>query len=433
MSRLLIFIIINLVVLMPNFQISSNLPSIRIEDSIFIVIFLIILLQTITQKRYFSFYDRITILLLFVCYSAIFSLGCQETVFDQRLILADIMIFPMLFKYWIITQTMKYISGDLVNFKSIILALVVAGIVASLVGICQIGNIFNINKWLTPLYRVDPMVLEMLQAKGIMARAPGIHGDARRYGYFLVCFGAVLISVFLHSKDRKMQLVAVASAALVIWALILTLSRTAVLSLVLTLIFGIVLFFYFAGMRVNKVSYAFLILLLGFTAFSQFKTRGFEKRVMETETRSFERSKYARFRDFKTPFLVALDKPLIFLVGRGPSKAYLRTDAHNDWGWFFFRYGLPGLIAYVLLVFRALSTGIKNYARANTVDKKIVYLFATMIIFNWFVFAWAEDIFKDMHVMAFNMIFIGIIAATSTIDAKPLQVLSNDSQINTNV
>jgi len=194
-----------------------------------------------------------------------------------------------------------------------------------------------------------------------------------------------------------------------ILALIFTLSRSGIVALVggMLVVFSAL---YRSSLNKNKIiRYSFfLMLFIVFVLFFQ-STEGFEERVMQSDTISYKMSYHARIRDFFRPFNDAFENPLIFLVGRGPSKAVLRTSAHSDWGWMFHRFGLPGLMFYVLLISNGLIAGVKLVDKATSGVSQIFIITALFNIVVWAFYANAEDIFKDAQVMAINMFSLGIL------------------------
>ena len=150
----------------------------------------------------------------------------------------------------------------------------------------------------------------------------------------------------------------------------------------------------------------------------------FQERVLQTDTISFESSTHARTRDLKAPFLDALENPAIFLVGRGPAKAAMKTSSHNDFGWYFHRFGLPGLIFYLSILIWGLREAHRRMRRSTNAIDSIVFLSSILIVINWTLFAMAEDIWKDGQIMAINMFFLGLayawsIPANATVMTRP--------------
>jgi len=138
-----------------------------------------------------------------------------------------------------------------------------------------------------------------------------------------------------------------------------------------------------------------------------YTTQGFDERVLDTD--SYGTSMSARQRDLLHPFSDALDNPIIFLVGRGPSKAVMRTDSHNDFGWYFHRFGLPGLGFYLLLLYYGMKQARLLYRKAASRYEQAVCMASLLVTVNWVFFALAENIFKDSQLMAVNMFFLGLV------------------------
>jgi 4-amino-4-deoxy-L-arabinose transferase-like glycosyltransferase len=130
---------------------------------------------------------------------------------------------------------------------------------------------------------------------------------------------------------------------------------------------------------------------------------------MQTNTISFETSLHARVRDSIMPFNDALENPLIFFFGRGPSKGVLKSYAHSDWGWIFHRFGFPGLFCYIFFIIGGIRYAIRGLPRSNSTQSRIFIVLSLFCITTWGCFANAEDIFKDPQIMSFNMFALGIL------------------------
>jgi hypothetical protein len=133
----------------------------------------------------------------------------------------------------------------------------------------------------------------------------------------------------------------------------------------------------------------------------------FEQRVLGPDRYSLDRSSNARVRDFVRPFELAFERPIIWLIGRGPSKAVVRTDSHNDFGWYFYRFGIPGLILYLSLIVFVGKLGLHVYRIAIDPIERVIGATTILLSLNWFTFAMAENMFKQPQLMALNMWLVG--------------------------
>lgn len=418
MKKYIALIIVVASILSPGFKLISGLPSIRFEDIFILLVILYGALKPNVVLKYLTDKDGITHNFLLIAFFSLFSLANQELIFGTPLIFSDIMIIPMMVKYWVIAQLIKSLDLNERMIKAFLISFLLAGALSALIGIFQYHNAAGVNNWLTPLYINRDIQLQLILKEHISARIVGTNGDPRYFGFILVCVMSIVISMFLH-KPFKYRMLLFLVAAVVSLALMYTLSRTPILSLIIVSGFAVYIYSKYSKNAVRGIVY----ILCGFlvATFFAYKTpfleRGmtaFEGRVLSTNTVSFQMSKRARIRDLMTPLNDALENPAIFIFGRGPSKGYMRTSSHNDYGWIFHRYGLCGLALYFLLILKGIKFGVMKYASAELKTHKTVYMASAMVILNWFLFAGAESILKSPQMMSINAVFLGLLANRTT-------------------
>ena len=413
MKTLLILLILSLI-LSPDFQIVQGLSVLRLDDLIVLFFVVFSLLQKMrTNKSMFSL-DRRVGPLLVIGFVALFSISFQEIFFDRTVVINDIMIFPMLLKYLLIYQMGK-MAGDEKSIMSYLNIYLVVGLISVVVGIMQYHNIAGVNNWLSPIYIKDDIKIQSLIDQRLMARASGTIGDPRQYGYLLVTLLAILVTFILEKRKRLFALI---GAAVTLTALIYTLSRTAVL--VVIIIVAFLIFFnvtYYKSLG-NAVKYSVIVFGAALFTYTYFGTTGFEERVLDTDSVSFESSRYARIRDLRTPIEDVLDNPQYLLFGKGPSKAYWRSSAHSDYGLMLDRFGIIAVAAYLILLWRNLSASVKIAKSARNPDQRIGSMILAAMVLTWCTYSFAEDIFRNSQLMPINMLMLGFLAALINTKSK---------------
>jgi hypothetical protein len=428
--------LIVLAILSPGFQPISGMPALSGVDLV-LGLFLLFL---------FPFYGRrwpldrsslrIRNAFMVMGWLALVSIALSPVLYGTQLILNDWMILPMLFRYYLIFRVAQSVRDEKGRGVCIAVA-ILAFTLSAAVGILQFHNLLGVNSWLTPYYSVREVVYG-LQSGRIVNRIGGTHGDSRRFGFLLVCGLSLLVSVSLTHPKQAVKLFARLAAVPVVLALFYTLSRTTALAGVCVLSAS---FFFLprkGAMLGRAMALVFSLGVLGFIvniALTDQAQEAFQERVLQTDTISFESSTHARTRDLKAPFLDALENPAIFLVGRGPAKAAMKTSSHNDFGWYFHRFGLPGLIFYLSILIWGLREAHRRMRRSTNAIDSIVFLSSILIVINWTLFAMAEDIWKDGQIMAINMFFLGLayawsIPANATAMTRPAS--SNPSALRSN-
>lgn len=355
-------------------------------------------------------------ILMGMLYMAVISIGVGTIAFQQRLIINDLMILPMIVRYGAIFFIGYYWAKDRTGRRVFLWALLIAIGLSAVVGVLQHYNLVGINDWLTPLYvskntRVVGLELVKLGLPG--GRVLGTHGDPRHYAYILVVGVGLCMAILLHFRRGLIRQIAVVILGLSLMSLAFTASRTGVLSVLIVVLVAV----WMQGRgnrRISRVIGPLIVALMVLAvAFPAFESQTFEDRVLTLGTTSYNTSLNARIRDLRLPFQRALESPIIWVTGRGPSKAGLRTDSHNDFGWYFYRFGLPGLLLYLSLLVSGFKGSLRGWWDAATPWNKTICLAALLLVANWFTFAMAENIFKDAQLMALNMLLLGAAAGCS--------------------
>lgn len=419
--------------LTPNIVVYPGLPALRVEDIFLVFIFISSVAAGTKNLSGGVRGNKFVFALSVMAYFSIFSLGMQQFVFGNDVSVNDFMIIVMIIKYIII---LKYFERYLINDNNYLLlvgSILIANIIAALFGVAQYHNFAKINEWLSPFYTTADMTAQYADGVFFDIRVVGTHGDPRHYAYLLLSGLSLAFVLIYHRVPFRYKNLSYIAILVSILSIIYTATRTALISITILLLISMFLFSRYSKEPIKR--YLNIILLFSSTAFAilYFKTSNFEKRVLTLQGDSYESSKYARIRDLRVPFETALEQPSLMLFGRGPAKGFYRTDSHNDFGWIFQRYGLPGLAGYVYILFCALKFGIKKYKIENDNYKRIMYFAALLNTINWIIFAMAENIFKDIHLMPINMMFLGVLSLGSMQNAEkpvPLQEESLNLTLN---
>jgi O-antigen ligase len=414
--RVVLPLLVMAIVLSPNVTIRSGLYKPRGEDFILAVVAAVWVLGLPLKRR--SMEPRadyahgnliLTRIVAGMFYLAAISIGVGAIAYQQQVIFNDLMILPMIVRYWLVFQVGQWVVEE-TEQQVFLWALVVSLGISASIGILQHFNLLGINDWLTPLYVLDHMQIVGLQMVKLGlpgARVVGTHGDPRHYAYILVIGIGLCIAILLNLRRTAMQVMAILVLGLCLVATAFAASRTAVLSSVVVFLAAIVI--QQRGFRGGVRLIGLLLVLVPVIALVSpaFESSTFQDRILDLDSTSFDTSLQARIRDFTMPFEQALESPILWVTGRGPSKAELRTDSHNDFGWYFNRFGLPGLLLYLSLIVYGLKLSLRAWRNLDDPARRTISMAASFSIVNWFLFAMAENIFKDPQLMALNMLLIG--------------------------
>jgi len=409
--KIVLAAVIFLAFLSPSFRVSENLPEMRGEDLI-IGAMVIYMALSGSRKRQVGSRDKITKAYVFMGFMVIVSISGSVIFFGEELSFADWMILPLLFRQWVVFRIARSAADGGLKSFCLKIILIACGI-SAVVGIMQRHNTVGVNEWLTPHYVSGAMTsvsMEMLIIERAEGRVSGTNGDPRHYGYLLVAGIATSLACVLNlTKHSRMKMLSLLVAALAFTSIIYTLSRTTIISLLVVLAGAVYLVFQ-RRHQLSKVLPTVLVVgAIGVSIYVTITTDAFEDRVLNIDTQSYEYHSYARKRDLVTPFSDAMDNPAIWIIGRGPSKSSLRQSTHNDFGWMFHRFGLPGLGFYVFLLWSALTGSRRLYIAAKTGDDRAVTMAVFLGTLVWLVFSQAESVFKDTQLMVISMFFLGLL------------------------
>jgi len=424
-QRVVLALLVMAVVLAPNITIRTGMYSPRGEDLILVAVAAVWALTLPLKRRRmeppvgFSHGNLIlTRIMGGMFYGAVISIGVGTIAFQQQLVFNDWMILPMIARYWLIFQMGQWVGQETEQRVFLWAVMVSLGLSAS-IGVLQYFNLFGINDWLTPLYvmehtRVVGLILLKLGLPG--ARVVGTHGDPRHYAYMLVVGIGLCIAILLNLRSKAIQMTAVVVLGLCLMAMAFTASRTAFLSSMVVFLVVIIIQLRGFGGGARLMGGLLVVATVIALASPALESSTFQDRVLDMDSRSFGSSSHARIRDLRTPFVLALESPIIWMTGRGPSKSEIRTDSHNDFGWYFYRFGLPGLLLYLLLIASGLKQSLRAWKYEADPVKRTISMVAFISMINWFLFAMAENIFKDPQLMSLNMLLIGACVGVSRME-----------------
>lgn len=409
MRRYSAAVVIALTLASPNFKIDTDMPALRAED-IALVIFLLAG-RPFGESRQCDSAERSRIRRAFwiMMLIAALSIAASPLLYGCEVIGRDWMILPMLFRYLLVFSVGQSLDGRRSRIWFIGVALASFGL-CGVLGVLEWLGVRSVNEWSAQLYGTAGDLF-VSSSGAATTRAAGTHGDPRYFGMLLVCGLGVALPALLIATRRTIKDGAKILIGIITLALMMTLSRTAVLSAIIVIFVAL----YLRYRNRAGALVAGTMMILGFGAAliialrvaSPDEASAIEERVFDRDTTSFANSKAARLRDLVTPFTDAMRQPSIFLLGRGPSKSVLRTSSHNDIGWFFHRFGLPGLAFYLSLLVWGLRKAYRGYVSHRGHLERVVYMSSFLIMITWSIMMWSESVWKDPQLMTVFILFLG--------------------------
>lgn len=406
MNKLLIASFIVAAVLLPPIPMGGFLPILRPE---MIVVGLAIVFGSGDSRVDLSRGDPVWTTLLALIPVAVIAIASSIIVLRTPYTYRDFMVLPMLLQYWLafcFTRAIRNPESRMFAVKTLMLC---CGL-SAVVGIAQKFNLLAVNDWLTPLFKT--LQLEALQEGAFYGRSVGTVGDPRHYAFFLVLgIGAALVLLVLRRQAVRERLVTFSVLGVCILALFLTASRTAGVTLIVVLVATA----YFSQKKTRQsgrvVGAGIVVGVLTVALWSFVAPEPVKERLMMTEGGSLQHSVRARQRDALEPFRKGFKNPIIFITGRGPSKAVLPGSEHSDMGWFLLRYGLVGIGCYLFILLGGLRAGLRRWRSAREPTEAVVALFCTVAMIAWILYAQAESFFKLPQIMSINILVLGLLYA----------------------
>jgi len=324
----------------------------------------------------------------------------------------DLMFIPQTIKYflvfWIIGKTLPE-KGAIASLMAYIF---ICAFGASMVAIAQYWNLFGVNNWLTPMFFTKKLALQQMQAAQMDFRVKGTMGNPNYFGYLLGWLMAWLLSFrFLaRQSNRKVKFIILPLVGLIGIAMLLLQSRTNLLG-VLAMVF--VLFMSIKKPKKRKAIVISILFVGGMLAVflnsDMLAERGFGQRL-KLGGDSTHQSYNARIRDLVQPLIYAVDYPWLIPFGQGPSKGELRSDSHNGFTWMLQRFGLLGMGAYLLLIYRSARYAKRLQGIRWLHDEpRYMALAALLACIVWVLGDLGGNIFKDPRLMSLNMISLACV------------------------
>lgn len=394
----------------------SQLAAVRVEDFLLAMAGVPALLSARLPASDDGKSDHLPMLFLCLALTGLSGMLVGLVGFDQPSGLRDLLLVPQIGKYLL----MYLLTKRLLAFRGIAdvteCYVLVCAVLASFVGMAQYWNLLKVNRWLTPLYYKGQDLEIILRNPGMNWRVPGTAGNPNVYGAVLVWLTSLVLARYRHTASSRRAGTLLAVILLLAFAIALTQSRST-LGLLATVWVLTVLKGprresegHFLSSRSAILVIALVVGALGMLRWIETSEQGFGSRL-GLSTASTQGSFYARVRDLVRPVLEAPDTPLAIPFGTGPSKAWLRTDSHDGYGWVLQRFGFLGVFIYIaiqLAILRRAAAGL-NVGEPG-MDRAVV-LFSFLSVCAWMLGEFTNAIFKLPSLMVLNMFSAGWLSA----------------------
>jgi O-antigen ligase len=275
--------------------------------------------------------------------------------------------------------------------------------VSSCVGFLQYIDFLGINERVSPYYA--PTQMRGLLVHG---RITGTTPNPNEFGALMVLALSFALSGALFFQERKLQFLCWGTLPVFGLALVLTLSRSALVSLFLTWATILFLFFRQEGLKYKLRRLLTVVLLgcfLGALMLQIVPEKAFYRygQLVEfTKATSWQK----RVAMWKENFAIWLESPWL---GWGPGKATMGTIVDNEWLLLLRRYGVVGLVIFLCLfgnLFFGLSRIRKAYSDPSVVALSVALQGTFVGYASYMVLA---AVYHSLQLMPILLLFLGLV------------------------
>lgn len=401
-----LLLIIPLIILLPPIRISPDLPSIRFEEILFYSVFSTIIIVELVKKMIIV-NNFLVYILLYIIGSMFLSTVYSQLILGIEFTINDSFEFVKIIKYLIILLLFSNFKYSEPFLKKFIIIIIFSITISAIIGISQYLNLFNINSHITPLYTIS-------QLKNIDNRIIGTTANPNDFGIFLIS-GIILTQyqVMLNKRKNFLYLLAIIT---MLFAVILTVSRTTIISFIITeLIF---LFLLFSKENFSKKGLVFVIVFSFIVAIIIIKYASdyFINRMSSGININEDMSFLLRLISWKHNINLWLKSPIF---GWGPAKGIHISFVDNEYILILRRYGIVGILGYLAFYLTPLYEMFKiKFNKLLDCEKVLISTMKIMLIV-FLLFNITIVTFKNIQLMDLWMIMISIfysIKSTKTME-----------------
>jgi len=392
-----------IIVLSPSFQLFVGYPCIRIEYIfLFFYIFFSFLKYALAKKIVKPSFDCVGLLFSLMMISCIISIEYSIMFLEYNFKINDFFLIIQLFLYYSIFYIAKTLYTKEGNVFKIYKFLAISGLLIALFCILQYFDILEINrKILVPLYFYNKPLAQTKAFNLVQGvhwrRIIGTFGNPNYCGMFFAILLAATSTYYLFPIKGKLKLHHFFIIEIGIIALmILTGSRTAMFSSVI-----IILFSFFLGKLKKKKVIFFFTIIIGVILILIFATPQYFIGRIFSEYTSF----HGHLSMFKETFKEINKSPIL---GLGPTKMQFTSIVDNEFLLYWRRYGLIGIILFLLLHIFMFIKGFFKFSKAKITIGKNIGLLTMQLAIIWSIFGLTSDVFKNPQMMGIIFFLTGL-------------------------
>ena len=341
-------------------------------------------------------------------FSIVLSMAYAAWFKGQLLIGRDFWELVKVFLYFLLFALVMNQKISLVDLRYYYKLALLIFVVSSCVGFLQYIDFLGINERVSPYYA--PTQMRGLLVHG---RITGTMPNPNEFGALMVLALSIALSGILFFQERKLQFLCWGTLPVFGLALVLTLSRSALVSLFLA--WATILFLFFQARRFKvleglkyKLRRLLTVVLLGcflgalmLQIMPEKAFYRYGQLVEFTKATSWQK----RVAMWKENFAIWLESPWL---GWGPGKAIMGTIVDNEWLLLLRRYGVVGLVIFLCLfgnLFFSLSRIRKAYSDPSVVALSVA-LQGTFVGYACYMALAA--VYHSLQLMPIVLLFLGL-------------------------
>lgn len=391
-------------ILFPPIGLPKGIPSIRLELIITLLAWMLLLLGHFAIGQPIKF-RRNSVYKWFVLFGVAILLSISYGVIVKGfpVIVRDFWEFGKLLEYFLIFALVANLDISPNEIKHYYKIALVVFLCSAIFGIAQYLNLGNINATITPYYTPTQM-------RGLLIhkRIIGTTGNPNEFGALMVLASSLAFSSVLFFKKKTMCLFSLICFTVFVLSIVLTLSRSAIIALIIAICF-LTLFKYplIVGIKrgIKKSLITIPIIMATILIIIKIAPEKFFFRISQLGNIWNATSWQARIVNWKVNYALWKLSPLF---GCGPGKMTMTTIVDNEWLLLLRRYGLIGIIIFILW-FANFYFGLSKICRISSsaeVRALTIALQATLLACA--VYMIPAAVYHSLQLMPILLIFLGL-------------------------
>jgi len=391
-------------ILFPPIRLPGGIPSIRAELIIILVAWALLLLGHFAIGHPIKFHQD-PVYKWFVLFGLAILLSINYGVIVKGYSISgrDFWEFGKLLEYFLVFALVANLDISPNEMKHYYKIALVVFLCSAFFGIAQYLNLGSINAIISPYYTLT-------QIGGLLVhkRIIGTTGNPNAFGALMVLASSLAFSGVLFFKKKTMHLFSWICFAVFVLSIVLTLSRSAIIALIIAICF-LTLFKYplIFGIKrgIKKLLIGIPITIVIILIVIKIVPEKLFFRISQLGNIWNTTSWQARIVNWKVNYDLWKLSPLF---GWGPGKATMTTIVDNEWLLLLRRYGLVGVIIFILWFANFYFGLSKVYRSSSSAEVRALTVALQSTLLACAVYMIPAAIYHSLQLMPILLIFLGL-------------------------